>query len=110
MAGDGFGRLIGRKAARRLRARARRDSPWFWLGMLGLVGWSVAIPTVLGVLAGIWLDDVAPSGFSWTLSLLVVGLAVGLINAWYWVSRESMDPEDRAGDADGADGGERGPS
>jgi len=106
MAEDGFGKLIGRKAARRLRARARRDSPWFWLGMLGLVGWSVAIPTLLGVLAGLWLDDVAPSGFSWTLSLLVVGLAVGVLNAWFWVSRESQDPDDQAG----GDDGERGPS
>jgi len=93
----GFGRIIGRKAVRRLEARRRRDSPWFWLGMLGLIGWSVAIPTLLGVALGLWLDDVAHSGFSWVLSMLVVGLAVGLLNAWYWVRRESADDDPPGG-------------
>lgn len=89
-----FGRTIGRKAVRRMRARGRSDNAWFWLGMLGLIGWSVAIPTVLGVALGVWLDSVAPAGFSWVLSMLVVGLAVGLFNAWYWVRTESEEPDD----------------
>jgi ATP synthase protein I len=89
-----FGRTIGRKAARRIRARHETDSAWFWLGMLGMIGWSVAIPTLLGVLVGMWLDRVAPAPFSWVLSLIVVGLVLGSVNAWFWVRRES--PGDRA--------------
>lgn len=89
----GFERTVGRKAARRIRARQDRDNVWFWLGMLGLVGWSVAIPTVLGVALGLWLDRVQPVGFSWTLSMMIVGLAIGLVNAWYWVSHESADDD-----------------
>ena len=40
---------VGAKAARKLKAR-RKSAPgvWFGLGMMGLIGWSVAIPTVLG--------------------------------------------------------------
>lgn len=91
-----FGRTIGRKAVRRVKARGRSDNAWFWLGMLGLIGWSVAIPTVLGVALGMWLDSVAPAGFSWVLSMLVVGLAVGLFNAWYWVRTESEEPDETA--------------
>lgn len=88
-----FRRIVGRKATRRIEARRRRDSVWFWLGMLGLIGWSVAIPTVAGVALGLWLDRVAPASFSWVLSMLVLGLALGLLNAWLWVRRESADDE-----------------
>ncbi|MGD8429092.1 MAG: AtpZ/AtpI family protein [Ectothiorhodospiraceae bacterium] len=80
---------VQRKADRRLRAR-REDSPvWFWLGMFGLVGWSVAIPTVAGIALGVWLDRHWPAGFSWTLTLLFIGAALGCWNAWRWVRRES---------------------
>lgn len=89
-----FGRTIGKKAGRRIEARRRNDDVWFWLGMLGLVGWSVAIPTVAGVALGLWLDRVAPASFSWVLTMLVVGLSLGLLNAWMWVSRESADDGD----------------
>lgn len=89
-----FGRTIGDKAERRLEARRRDDDVWFWLGMLGLVGWSVAIPTIAGVALGLWLDTVAPAPFSWVLTMLVVGLALGVLNAWIWVRRESTDERD----------------
>lgn len=93
---DRFGDTVGRKALRRLRARHERDSVWYWLGMLGLIGWSVAVPTVVGVLLGLWLDREAPASFSWVLSLLVAGLALGIFNAWYWVRQESGDESDDA--------------
>ncbi|MGK7345194.1 MAG: AtpZ/AtpI family protein [Candidatus Nitrospinota bacterium M3_3B_026] len=82
---------LARKVERRLKARGERDrSVWFGLGMFGLVGWSVAIPTLIGVAAGLWLDKNWPSGkVSWTLTLLVIGVAVGCWNAWYWVKQES---------------------
>ena len=50
-------REVGIKAARKLRAR-RQATPgiWFGLGMMGLVGWSIAIPTLLGAILGLWLD------------------------------------------------------
>ncbi len=81
---------VGRRAARKERARARGRPPaWFGLGMFGLVGWSVAIPTVAGVALGVWLDHRFPGRASWTLTLLVIGVAVGCVNAWYWVKQES---------------------
>lgn len=81
---------IGRKAARKIKARGQQGRRiWFGLGMFGLVGWAVAVPTVLGIAAGIWLDRNVPSRFSWTLTLLFIGVALGCLNAWYWIKRES---------------------
>ena len=88
-----FKDLVGRKVARRLRARHRPDSVWLWLGLLGLIGWSVAVPTVLGIVLGTWLDQRFPARFSWVLSLMVVGLLVGIFNAWFWVIREAAERE-----------------
>lgn len=82
---------IARKADRKEAARRRGEERgvWFGLGMFGLVGWAVAVPTLLGVALGAWLDRAAPADFSWTLALLLGGVALGCLNAWWWVSRES---------------------
>jgi len=67
--------------------------------MTGLIGWSVVVPTLAGVALGIWLDKHHPGGHSWTLMLLVIGLAIGCLNAWHWVARENKEigeePEDK---------------
>ena len=82
-------RQVGAKATRKLRAQRHVNrTVWFGLGMMGLVGWSVAIPTLLGAALGIWLDQRYPEGRYWTLALLVVGLSIGCLNAWHWVTRE----------------------
>jgi len=78
------------KESRKMKGRREKDrSIWFGLGMFGLIGWSVAIPTLIGVAVGIWIDNTWPSRFSWTLMLLFIGVILGCVNAWYWVKRES---------------------
>lgn len=87
-----FEQDVARKAARRARAERTRDgSIWFSLGLFGVVGWSVAIPTLLGLALGLWLDARWPGRVSWTLTFLFVGLVFGCANAWYWVTQESRD-------------------
>jgi ATP synthase protein I len=81
---------VGAKESRKMKGRREKDrSIWFGLGMFGLIGWSVAIPTLIGVAVGIWIDNTWPSRFSWTLMLLFIGVILGCVNAWYWVKRES---------------------
>jgi ATP synthase protein I len=86
---DSFSDTIGRKAARKMKARASNETAWFGLGMMGLVGWSVTIPTLLGAALGIWLDNHHPGTISWTLTLLISGLMVGCLNAWHWVAQQN---------------------
>ncbi len=83
-----FSRQVGVQAARKLKARKATQSVWFGLGMMGLIGWSVAIPTLLGAMFGLWLDGHNSSQHSWTLALLVAGLALGCFNAGRWVAKE----------------------
>ncbi len=84
---------VGRKAARKLRAReADRPSVWFGLGLFGIVGWTVALPAVLGALLGLWLDRHWPGRHSWTLTLLVAGLVLGCAAAWHWLKKQ--EPHD----------------
>jgi len=92
-------REIGAKADRKLKAR-RNPAPgvWYGLGMMGLIGWSVAIPTLLGAALGLWLDNQHWGRRSWTLALLVAGLSIGCLNAWLWVAGESKAMSDEEGD------------
>ena len=86
---------VGAKAKRKLEAR--RDTTrgvWFGLGMMGLIGWSVVVPTLLGAALGSWLDERHPGAHSWTLALLVAGLCIGCLNAWHWVSKEDRAMRD----------------
>ena len=82
---------MGAKAARKLKAQRSKQGVWFGLGMMGLIGWSVVVPTLLGVAFGIWLDNHHPGSHSWTLTLLVIGLVIGCLNAWQWVVKEEKE-------------------
>lgn len=91
---------IGSKAARKLKARRHASSAvWFGLGMMGLIGWSVAVPTLIGAALGLWLDRHHPLGHSWTLALLVAGLSVGCLTAWHWVAQENREIGDEQKDS-----------
>jgi ATP synthase protein I len=90
-----FRRRIRDEERRKLHARSKKsEGIWFGLGMIGLIGWSVAVPTVVGVAIGIWVDTTWDSPFSWTLMLLALGVALGSMNAWFWVQRERRSIEE----------------
>jgi len=54
-----------------------------YLGTLGLL---LVLPVVAGAYLGRWLDD-RSGGYSttWTLSLIVLGVTVGAINAYLFI-------------------------
>ena len=93
-----FAEEVGVKASRKLKARKSTQGVWFGLGMMGLVGWSVVVPTLLGAALGIWLDSHYPGSHSWTLTLLIFGLVIGCVNAWHWVDKEDRDMREEQDD------------
>jgi ATP synthase protein I len=86
-----FSNEVGEKEKRRLQAQLEKKSVWAGLGLYGMVGWSVAIPTLLGAAFGLWLDRKYKVSFSWTLSLLITGLMIGCLIAWNWINKENKE-------------------
>jgi ATP synthase protein I len=90
-----FTQRIDAKAKRMMKARKNRaPEVWLGLGMMGLIGWSVTVPALVGAMIGVWLDRNYPGNHSWTLALLVMGLAIGCMNAWHWVAKEEKAMRD----------------
>jgi ATP synthase protein I len=74
------------RAARRHRWVSDGDpSPAKRLGQIGVLGWIVVMPMLLGILAGRWLDGHFQSGLFWTAPLLMLGAALGCWSAWKWM-------------------------
>jgi ATP synthase protein I len=71
-----------KRDVQRLEQKERRPATWigivFYGGTLGLL---LVVPIVAGAYVGRWLDSLA-SGYSvrWTVSLIVIGIAVGTYN------------------------------
>lgn len=92
-----FARRIGVQADRKLDARRHPEQGvWFGLGMMGLIGWSVVVPTLAGAALGAWLDRHLAATHSWALALMAAGLVLGCANAWRWVARQDREMHARA--------------
>jgi ATP synthase protein I len=85
---DHFADKVAQKEALRMKGLKHKDETvWFGLGMFGIVGWAVAIPTLIGIAVGLWIDRTWPSQYSWALMFLIIGVVLGSINAAYWVRK-----------------------
>ncbi len=84
-----FAKRVGRAEQRKLVAQRTPTHVWSGLGVMGVVGWTVAAPALLGAALGRWLDRRPPAGHAWTLALLVAGLAIGCGGAWYWTAQQT---------------------
>lgn len=87
---DKASEAIRRRAERMQKTRDEpKYSPLSGLGVFGVIGWSVAIPTVGGAFLGMWLNRVAPQSFSWPIALILGGVVVGAMVAWSWIDNSS---------------------
>ncbi len=81
-------------AARRAREReaaGQRDpgpSLARQFGQIGMLGWMIAGPALLGVVAGRWLDNRLGSGITMAAALTMLGAALGLWLALRWMHEQ----------------------
>ena len=57
------------------------------LGQIGVLGWIVVTPMLIGVFAGRWIDAAYHTGLFWTAPLLMLGAGLGCWSAWRWMQR-----------------------
>ena len=83
---------IARHAARLKSQRENPGpSPLRGIGTFGMVGWSIVVPTVGGAALDLWLDRIAPAGFSWALALILGGEVLGGFIAAAWINKDGGD-------------------
>ena len=81
-------------AARRAAARMEegRDMPEPSLGkrfgQIGILGWTIVVPTLVGLFVGRWLDRTFETGVFFSAPLLMLGAAFGFWSAWRWMHRQ----------------------
>lgn len=77
-------RIRGDRYRRKLRegepSVARR------LAQIGVLGWIIVVPMLIGIYVGHWMDHKFYTGLFWTAPLLLVGLAIGCWSAWKWMN------------------------
>lgn len=81
-------RRLGRAAERMAEARSRRERLFLGIGLVGSLGWMIALPTVGGAFLGRYLDRRLDTQLSFTLSLLLLGLAAGAYTVWRFFLRD----------------------
>ena len=59
-----------------------------FVGQIGVLGWIIVAPTLLGLFIGRWLDRMFGSGIFWSAALLMLGVTVGFWSAWRWMQRQ----------------------
>lgn len=66
--------------------RSRREDPhrsfWRSLGVLGMVGWPIALASAGGAILGRYLDIHFATGVRFTLMLVTAGALIGSYTAW----------------------------
>ncbi len=77
------------KSAEDLSRSRREKSFWHYASMLGVGGWLFVLPIVAGAYLGRYLDARFRGGTSWTVTCIILGLALGMYNVWYFYVRRS---------------------
>jgi ATP synthase protein I len=96
-----FVEMVNKKEKQRIKGRSVKEySTFAWIGMLGIVGWLVTIPMLLGIALGAWIDRTYPGRYSFTVMFLVAGLAVGCVAAWNWVKQHYTHGNENASGKD----------
>ena len=69
-------------------AQGRRAVHARFVGQIGVLGWIIVTPTLIGLFIGRWLDHRLGTGIFWSAPLLLVGVVIGCWSAWRWMHQQ----------------------
>ena len=83
---DGLIGSIRRRIARyRAWQRAGEPAVGRQLAQIGVLGWIIVTPMLVGLFIGRWLDHGLGTGVFWSAPLLLLGTVLGCWSAWRWM-------------------------
>jgi ATP synthase protein I len=86
---DGMADAVRKRRERQVRWRLEGElSVARFVGQIGILGWIIVAPTLLGLFIGRWLDRTFGAGIFWSAALLVLGVTVGFWSGWRWMQRQ----------------------
>jgi ATP synthase protein I len=86
---DGLADVVRRRRERQQRwLREGEPSMARFVGQIGILGWIIVTPTLVGLFIGRWLDHKLGSGIFWSAPLLLVGVVIGCWSAWQWMNKQ----------------------
>ncbi|OJU23817.1 MAG: hypothetical protein BGN91_08340 [Nitrobacter sp. 62-13] len=59
-----------------------------FVGQIGVLGWIIVTPTLIGLFVGRWLDHKLGTGIFWSAPLLMSGVTIGFWSAWRWMHQQ----------------------
>ena len=83
-------RQIKLQSARMKKAERERPTLLAQTVYLGTLGLLFVLPVVGGAYLGLWLDE-RSAGYStpWTISLIILGLVIGLLNVYFFIRKQA---------------------
>ncbi len=59
-----------------------------YVGQIGVLGWIIVVPTLVGLFIGRWLDQRFGTGIFFSAPLLGLGVILGGWSAWQWMHKQ----------------------
>ncbi len=86
---DGMAEAVRTRRARRNRWVSEGEpSIVRYVGQIGVLGWIIVTPALVGLFVGRWIDHKLGTGIFWSAPLLLVGIAAGCWSAWRWMHKQ----------------------
>ncbi|MEK7141082.1 MAG: AtpZ/AtpI family protein [Patescibacteria group bacterium] len=82
--------IVSRKKVQKKPLRS--DEPWYYLGLIGEIGFAIAVPIAGGAMLGVVIDRAWGTTPKATLSLLFLGVVISFINLFKTVQTITKQP------------------
>lgn len=85
---DGLADAVRTQRKRQRWSKEGEPSIVRFVGQIGVLGWIIVAPTLIGLFMGRWLDHKFSTGIFWSAPLLLLGVVIGYWSAWRWMHRQ----------------------